>query len=327
MKKVLISTVPFGQKNRQPLDFLEKAGIEYVINPYNKKLTEAQLMELIADFDAIIAGTELITAKVLRNAPKLKLISRVGIGLDGVDLIEARNRGVRVAYTPDAPAPAVAELAVGVMLMLLRSVHISNAQMHSGQWERIFGRRLGELTMGVIGAGRIGSRVLRLASAFGVKRLMVNDIAPNAKLGQDLDINWVTKDDIYKSADLISLHLPLTPLTKDMIGRSQLLAMKADAILVNTSRGGIINEGDLYDVMTAGHLAGAGLDVFEREPYSGPLSGIDRCVLSAHMGSMSVDCRTRMEIEATEEVVRFFNDQSLANEVPSSEYIIQSGGL
>ncbi len=325
--KALITTVPFGDKNRLPLELLENAGIDYLINPLNKKLTEDQLAEMVGDFDVIIAGTELITDKVMARAPKLKLISRVGVGLDGVDLMAAKKRGIKVAYTPDAPAPAVAELTLGMMLMLLRSVHVSNAQMHDGKWQRIFGRRLAEVTVGIIGVGRIGTRVLRRTKAFGTPRILVNDTMPDYELNREFKLDWVTKEQIYKEADIISLHLPLTHLTKNMIRRDQLLSMKPDAIIINTARGGIVNEADLYDVMKAGHLGGAAIDVFEHEPYAGPLGEIERCLLTAHMGSMSVDCRTRMEIEATEEAVRFLTGKPLTSEVPQAEYDVQSQGL
>jgi D-3-phosphoglycerate dehydrogenase len=251
----------------------------------------------------------------------------VGVGLDGVDLQAAKQRGIRVSYTPEAPAPAVAELTLGLMLALLRSVHVSNMQMHQGKWQRIFGRRLAETTIGVIGVGRIGARVLRRTRGFGTPRILVNDIAPNPELGREFKLDWVTKEQIYAEADLITLHLPLTRLTKNMIRREQLLSMKSDALIINTARGGIINEGDLYEVMNAGHLAGAAIDVFEHEPYKGPLAQIDRCILTSHMGSMSVDCRTRMEIEATDEAVRFLTGKPLASEVPQVEYDVQSQGL
>ena len=151
MSKVLITTVPFGDKDRLPLVLLENAGLEYLINPFNKKITEAQLADLITDFDAIIAGTEPITEKVLSRATNLKLISRVGIGLDSVDLLAAKKRGIKVSYTPDAPSLAVAELTLGLMLTLLRSAHVSNSQMHQGIWYRFFGQRLEEVTVGIIG--------------------------------------------------------------------------------------------------------------------------------------------------------------------------------
>ncbi len=327
MAKVLITTVPFGGKNRLPLELLEKGGIEYLINPHKTKLTEDQLVDMVSDFDVIIAGTEPITEKVMAQATKLKLISRVGIGLDGVDLIAAKKKGVKVSYTPDAPSPAVAELALGMMLTLLRSVHISNFQMHQGKWQRIFGRRLTEVTVGIIGVGRIGAHLLRCMKGFDMLQILANDIMPNDELSREFKLKWVTKEEVYKEADIISLHLPMTSLTRNMIRREQLLSMKSDAMIINTSRGGIVNENDLYDVMMEGHLSGAAMDVFEHEPYTGKLAEIERCLLTAHMGSMSIDCRTQMEIEATEEAIRFLAGELLEGEVPQAEYDVQSQGL
>jgi len=327
MAKVLITTVPFGDKNSLPLDLLEETGVEYLINPLNKKLTEDELAEMITDFDVIIAGTEPITKQVMDNAPNLKMISRVGIGLDSVDLLEAEKRGIVVSYTPDAPAPAVAELTIGLMLTLLRSVHVSNLEMHNGKWHRFFGRRLSEITIGVIGLGRIGVGVLQHLKGFGSPRILVNDIDINRKNELEFDVEWKDKERIYQEADVITIHTPLTAQTKNMVRKEQLVSMKKDAVIINTARGGIINEQDLYDVMQAGHLSGAAIDVFDFEPYGGKLREIQRCILTAHMGSMSVDCRTRMEIEATEEAVRFLTNQPLEGVVPEDEYMVQRQGL
>jgi len=327
MPKVLITTVPFGDKNRLPIELLEASGIEYLINPVGRKLKEEELEELLTDFDVLIAGTEPITEKVMNRASRLKLISRVGVGLDGVDLLAAKKRGIGVSYTPMAPAPAVAELTVGLMLSLLRMVHIANAQLHRGEWIRHLGRRIPEVTVGIIGVGRIGQRVLTRLSGFGTPRVLANDILPNPKLVPELKLEWVGKDEIYRNADIISLHVPLTSQTKNMIRSEHLLQMKSNAIIINTARGGIINEKDLAEVLRAGHLSGAAIDVFEQEPYTGELAGIERCLLTSHMGSMSVDCRTRMEIEATEEAVRFLTGKPLQNGVPQSEYDIQSQSL
>jgi len=327
MTKVLITTVPFGDRDRKPLDLLEAAGIEYLVNPLGRKLKEEELAEMVADFDVLIAGTEPVTEKVMSSAGRLGLISRVGIGLDSVDLLAAERRGIRVSYTPDAPAPAVAELTLGLMLSLLRFAHVSNAQMHRGQWQRHFGRRIPEVTVGIIGMGRIGRRVLNHLRGFGVGRVLVNDLNPDPALSRDPGIEWVDKEEIYRRADLITLHVPLTPQTRDLIGSQQLRLMKPDALLINTSRGGIVNEQDLADALNAGHLAGAAADVFELEPYLGPLADIERCHLTSHLGSMSIDCRTRMEIEATEEALRFLSGKPLLNSVPPDEYQIQREGL
>ena len=324
MARVLITTVPFAVHNRLPLDLLEGVGVDYVINPIGRRLTEDELAGLVADTEILIAGTEPITAKVMDAAPNLKLISRVGIGLDNVDLLAARQRGITVSYTPEAPAPAVAELTIGLILSLLRHTHVSNLQMHRGHWERLMGRRIPEVTIGIIGTGRIGSRVLRRLAVFGSPRILVNDLDPRPNLVPELRLEWVGKEQIYREADVISLHLPLTRQTRGMIGRAELEQMKPDALIINTARGGIINESDLYEVLKSGHLGGAAIDVFEQEPYAGPLGEIDRCVLTSHMGSMSVDCRSRMEIEASEEAVRYLRGLPLESLVPEDEFASQA---
>ncbi len=327
MPKALITTVPFAEKNRVPIELLESAGIDYVVNPLRRKLKEEELAEMVTDFDVLIAGTEPITDKVMGSATNLKLISRVGIGLDSVDLLAAERRGIHVSYTPDAPAPAVAELTIGMMLALLRQVHVANSQMHRGEWHRHSGRRIPEVTIGVIGVGRIGGRVLRRLAAFGSPRVLVNDLHAVTSVASALKLEWVDKDTIFREADIVSLHLPLTKQTKNMIRYEDLKRMKPDAMVINTSRGGIINEQDLARVLSEGHLSGAAIDVFEQEPYCGELAKIERCLLTSHMGSMSIDCRMRMEIQATEEAVRCLTGQSLASLVPTGEYDVQRQGL
>ena len=323
MARVLITTVPFGVHNRLPLDLLESVDVDFDINPLGRRLREGELADMVGSTEILIAGTEPITASVMDAAPNLRLVSRVGIGLDNVDLIAARKRGIAVAYTPEAPAPAVAELTLGLILTLLRHTHVANLQMHRGEWNRHMGRRIPEVTIGVIGTGRIGGRVLRRLPVFGSPRVLVNDLNPNANLVPELKLEWVGKETIYQEADVISLHLPMTRQTRNMIGREQLLQRKPDAILINTSRGGIVNESDLRDVMGDGHLGGAAIDVFTEEPYAGPLSEIERIVLTCHMGSMSVDCRSRMEIEATEEALRHLRGLPLSSAVPEDEYMLQ----
>jgi D-3-phosphoglycerate dehydrogenase len=303
---------------------LKSAGLSVTINPLGRKFVEKELKQLISNYDILIAGTEPITDKVLDSASNLKLISRVGIGLDSVDLNSTRNRKISVCYTPDAPSPAVADLTIGLMLSLIRHVHLSNATMREGDWRRYYGQRLCDCIVGVIGAGRIGKSVVNHLLHFSCKKILVNDIDQDIQRSiNGSTIEWCDKEHIFRNADVISLHLPLTHETRDLIDRAQICKMKPSAFLINTSRGGIINEVDLYETMRSGHLAGAAIDVFEEEPYRGPLVTIKRCILTAHMGSMSQDCRARMEIEATEEAVRYARGQPLKSLVPEEEYEIQ----
>jgi len=320
MAKVLITTVPFANVDRTPLDLLEKAGIDYLINPLNKKLTPSELKLLVNDFDVIIAGTEIINKEVLDEAQNLKFISRVGVGLDALDLHTIQARNIKLSYTALAPAPAVAELTMGLILSLMRNVHLSNKYMHEGKWHRYFGRRIEESVIGLVGVGRIGSLVLKHLSGFNPKKILLNDIYKKTGIFSELNIEWVSLDEILEQADVVSLHLPLSNTTKNLINRNNIIKMKSDAMIINTSRGGIINEMDLYEALKSNQLSGAAVDVFEEEPYNGLLNTLDNVILTAHMGSMSIDCRTKMEIEATEEAIRFIQNNKLLGEVPASEY-------
>jgi len=324
-RRALITTVPFGEVDRRPLDLLEAAGINYVINPVGRRLRVEELAEMVVDVDVMIAGTEPITAAVLERANRLRLISRVGIGLDSVDLQAARARDILVSYTPDAPAPAVAEMTMGVMLSLLRSLAQADRGMRGGVWHRFLGRRLSTCTVGVIGVGRVGKGLIRHLQGFG-PRILANDLAPDREFGIAHQVTWADKETIYKEADIISLHLPLTPLTKNLITRRELDMMKPDAVLINTARGGMIDEHDLAQALKQGRLAGAALDVFGQEPYSGELVTIENCMLTCHMGSMARDCRAQMELQATEEAIRFFKGEPLRQLVPEDEYLMRATG-
>jgi len=322
--KVLITTVPFGQIDGQPLQDLKSNNIEYVINPLNRKLQPGELVELIEDFDVIIAGTEKINQDVFDKAKKLKFISRVGIGLDGIDLKYAKEKGVKVSYTPDAPAPAVAEMTIGLMISLIRSINRSNLNIKNGKWERYFGHRLSEMNIGIIGMGRIGSKVLRHLECFNPKNIFVNDTDSLALNNLSSGVITCSKDEIYCNSDLISLHLPLTKETHNLISSEQINKMKKSTFLINTARGGIINEDALIEALKSKRIAGAAIDTYENEPYSGDLIKFNNCINTAHMGSMTEDCRSAMEIEATKEAIRFIKGDTLLSEVPENEYQVQS---
>ena len=320
MNKILVTTVPFCEQDKSSIDLLNKANIKYVINPYNRKITEDELCELIPQFDGLIAGTEKISRKVMQGAKKLKIISRVGVGLDGIDLLYARSQKISVSYTPEAPVLAVADLTIGLMMSTLRNIHLSNLQMHRNLWNRHYGKRIQDVTVGVIGVGRIGSRVINFLRALGVKKILAYDVKPNNEFLAAHDVTLVALSGLYAKADVITLHVPLNESTRNMITIAELLSMKQDAILINTARGGVICEKDLLDALNRGHFASVAVDVFEKEPYLGQLSKIDRCLLTSHMGSMSYDCRARMEIEATQEIIRYFSGEPLRSLVPDSEY-------
>ena len=321
--RVLITTIPFGDKDSLPIEQLSGNGLSFDINHKEKKITEDELAGIIPNYDALIAGTEIISKKVIDQAKRLKIISRVGIGLDGLDLNYARSKSIKVTYTPEAPAPAVAELTMALILNCLRYVNISDSDIKSGHWHRHFGRRIPEVTIGIIGLGRIGTGVIKRLAGFGSRQILVNDIVTELNPIPNQKIEFASKEKIFRESDVVTLHIPLTKDTKNMVSERVLRTMKSDSILINTARGGIINELALHKVMSEGHLSAAAIDVFEQEPYKGPLTELKNIILTAHMGSMSVDCRTRMEIEAAQEIIRFHKGEILKTEVPEYEYDLQ----
>jgi D-3-phosphoglycerate dehydrogenase len=323
MIKVLITTIPFGDPQPRPLEALKNADIEYTINPYNRKITESDLIEIISDYDGLIAGTDTISKQVIDLASKLKIIARVGVGTDGIDLNYAKDKNIKISYTPDAPGPAIAELAIGFMFSLLRSTHSANLQIRDGRWSRSIGRSFSDMTIGVIGAGRVGSKVIDLINKIGCKKLLVSDVYHNKTLKDHYEFEWASKERVFKESDIITFHVPLTAEAKGMVQKEQLLSMKEDVLIINTARGGIIDEDDLYSVMQTGHIGGVAIDVFDQEPYAGPLINIDRCLLTPHIGSASRDCRAKMELESVEDIIRFFNNEELLSPVPESEYLLQ----
>jgi len=267
----------------------------------------------------LIAGTEPITPFVLSKAQNLRVIARVGIGLDSVALNEARRLGIRLTYTPSAPSPAVAELAIAQMLALLRRTVSVDREIRETVWHRRIGRRLGLATVGIIGVGRIGRLVIKHIKGWS-PRVLANDLVEDAEFCRLTGCQWTDVETIYREADIISLHVPLSARTRGMIGRRELASMKPDAILINTARGELVDEEALAEALRVRPAFSAAMDVFAEEPYKGELIQLENCLLSAHMGSATRDCRLQMELEAAQEVVRYFNGEPFAIPVPEEEY-------
>jgi D-3-phosphoglycerate dehydrogenase / 2-oxoglutarate reductase len=312
--KVFVSTHPFSSTSKEPMKLLQDNNFDVKLNPFEHKMTSQELAKEIKDSEILIAGTEKITEEVFQNAPKLKLISRVGIGLDGVDFELCKKYGVRVAYTPDAPTMAVAELCVAMILDLARQITITDKNIRVGVWKRHMGTLLYGKTIGIFGMGRIGKSLVHLLSSFNVK-FLVHDINPDIAFGRLYNVNFVSKEEILKNSDVISVNIPLKKDTLDYITSKELSLMEPHAIVINTARGGIINENDLYDALKEKIIAGAAVDVFEEEPYSGKLIELENCLLTCHMGASTIDSRTDMEVQAVEEAIRFKNKKALKNEV------------
>ena len=307
-KKILISTYPFCDNSDLPKLLLKKNKINYTLNPKNRRLTEKEIFKYIKDYDGLIADTEPLTKKVLKNARKLKFISRVGIGLNSVDLNYARSKKIRVAYTPDAPTDAVVELTIGLIFDCIRKISEQNTRVKKKKWIRQTGFRIPFLKFGILGFGRIGSKVAKNLSLLGAKKIYYNDLKK-----KKTNFIFKSKDFIYKNCDVILLHLPLTLKTLNLINTKELNKMKHDSILINTARGEILNEDALYAALKKGKFFSVALDVFENEPYRGKLRNFDRCILTPHIGSMSNDCRKKMELEATKSIINYFNKKKISN--------------
>ena len=313
--KIFVSTHPFSSTSSLPIQLIEEHGLELTKNEHGRKNTSSELANDIKDAEVLIAGTEKITKEVLQNAPNLKLISRVGIGLDGIDFDLCKEYGVRVAYTPDAPTMAVAELCVGMILDLARKITVTNNNLkNSSLWQRHMGTLLYGKTIGIFGMGRIGKSLVHLLSTFNVK-FVVHDIAPDLAFGRLYNVEFVSKEEALAQSNIISINLPLKDDTLDYITHNELNMMQKEAILINTARGGIVNENDLYMALKNQTIAAAAVDVFEDEPYTGNLRELKNCLLTCHMGASTIDSRTDMEVQALEEAIRYKNNLPLKNEV------------
>lgn len=326
--KIFISTFPFGANDTTPLDLLAKTGWEIIKSSLGRKLKPEEVAEFAKDVDGIIAGTEDLTPLIHKNQ-NLKMIARVGIGLDSVPLKLCKERGITVSYTPDAVTMAVVELTIGLMIDVTRKVNQADREIRRGEWTRFTGHRLGESTIGIIGVGRVGLNVIRLLSEFRPKLILVNDLKDKSKeleqilKSKNIEYRIVEKEEIYKKSDIISLHLPLTPKTRNLITEKELNMFKRDSFLVNTARGELINEDNLYYALKNSRIAGAAIDVFAIEPYKGKLIELENILLTEHMGSCSFDCRLAMESGAARDLIHYFKNEPLENEVPEEEYLYQ----
>lgn len=308
--EILISTSSFGSTERTALDVLREAGLKIRLNPHGRKLKTDESIALLENVTGLIAGTETLDRAVLTKAHKLKVISRVGTGIDNVDLDAARELGIAVYNTPDAVVDAVAELTLAGMLNLLRHVAQTDRRIRAGAWEKRMGALLRGKTVGVIGLGRVGKQVARLLQPFHV-HILAADVAPNQDFAREFGIRFVGLDELVAEADLITLHLTYSPEVEHLLNRERLERCKKGALIVNCARGGLVEEGALYDLILSGHLGGAYMDAFEQEPYNGALCELENVLMTAHMGSYAAECRAQMELEAAENLVRHLKRMSL----------------
>ena len=301
MNALVISTSSFDIDNNPPIQHLLQQGMQIITNPHRRKLTEDEIIELLSGGAiGLIAGIEPLTERVFQSAKNLKVISRCGAGLDSVDLVAARNHGITVLNTPEAPAQAVAELTMGFILSLLRQISQIDQSVRQGEWPRTQGRLLAAQTVGIIGLGHIGRRVVRLCQAFEANVIVHDPYANQVPTGVAL----MPLEQLLATADIITLHLPYAPDTHHLLNARAFATMKPEAIVINAARGGLVDENALAEALQTGKLSAAALDVFEQEPYHGPLIECSNIILTSHVGSLARESRQRMEVEAAENLLQ-----------------------
>lgn len=273
--------------NQSGIDLFEKNGVEVTL-AYGKSIPE--ITEMIKDYDLLVVRAETPVQQPMIDAGvKLKAIGMAGIGLNHIDVTYAKSKGIEVFNVPDGSTTAVSELAIGTMLNVLRKIGSANNFVKAGNWDKtgFTGNEIRNKTIGILSLGRIGFRVAEICLAFGAKEIVTYDPYLSQEVADKIGAKILPLDEVLKVSDIVSIHTPLTPETKHMIGKEQLALMKDGSFLFNLGRGGIVDEEALYDALTSGKLAGAGFDVMEQEPPAkdNKLFALDNFSITCHIGA------------------------------------------
>jgi len=298
--------------HQEGVKLLRDAGYEVHENP---KITKDELLADAGKFEVIVVrGRTKVTADVIAAATSLKVIARSGVGLDNIDLDAAKKRGIIVVSTPAAPVTSVAELAIGLMISLLRQIPIADQAMKQAQWTKaqLMGRELQAKTLGVVGVGgRIGAEVARIARrGFGMNVIGYDVVDVREKAGQ-IGFEVFTKlEDLLESSDIVTTHVPYLPSTHHLIDDARIRRMKPGSILINTSRGDVVDGKALLEAIKEGRVAGAGLDVFHDEPpkedWERELATLQngRSVCTPHIGAQTHECQRLESVTVAQEIIR-----------------------
>lgn len=302
--RVLVTPRSFGKTDPSVFDTLEKAGIEIVRNPSGGILSKEMMIELIADCDGVILGVDPMDGDVIAAAPKLKAIAKYGVGVDNIDLPAAAARGISVSKTVGANSEAVADFAMALMLGLCRKVLPIDKKCRSGDWSKVTTPDISHKTLGLLGLGAIGKNVAKRAKGFDMK-IIAHDVFWDEAYARDNGIIKATPEEIYAQSDFISLHLPLLPETKKIIGKEQIAMFKPNSILINTARGGLVDEEALYEALSEGRIFGAGLDAFEHEPPENEgWFELDNVIMGSHCAASTVGATEMMGRIAVSNLLR-----------------------
>jgi D-3-phosphoglycerate dehydrogenase len=302
--KIKVSNVAFSQ-NQFLVEELMSHFPDVIINSAGVRLNNEELVEYFSDADAVIVGLEKITAEILDQLPNLKMIAKYGVGLDNIDLKACKERNVAIGWTGGVNKRSVAEMAIGFMLALSRNLYVTSNQLKKGTWNKSGGTQLTGKTIGIIGLGNIGKELVQLLKPFQCK-ILVNDILDINVIAQQLELTVCSKEEIYAQSDIISVHTPLTAETHNLFNMEVFKKMKPSAFLLNTARGGIINESDLKYALKNAIIGGAALDVFDPEPpVDEELLSIENLINTPHTGGNSYEAVVGMGMSAIEHLLRY----------------------
>ena len=303
-EKVLTTPRSYGKGMPELFDMLEASGYEVVRNTTGGILEKTQMKALIADCAGVIVGVDPMDAEVLSAAPKLRAIAKYGVGVDNIDLGYCETHGIKVSRTVGANSEAVADYAVALMLAVARKVPAIDRKCRELNWGKITTRDVSHATLGLFGLGAIGRNVALRAQGFGMKVMAYDPYWPEA-FAKEHDIARVDAETIFREADFISLHLPLMPETENFVGEKELSMMKPTSILINTARGGLVDEKVLLKALKEKRIYGAGLDAFSHEPpEDDDWFTLDNVVLGSHCAASTTGATENMGRMATENLIR-----------------------
>lgn len=295
-------TSPSFSKNQTLVMELSDLPLRVVLNTLGERFEGESLVSYLSDADAAIVGLEKITGTLLDQCPKLHYIAKYGVGLDNIDLEACRQRGVGIGWTPGVNRYAVAEQVVGYMIGLNRNLFVGSRKLRGGLWDKQGGRQISDLTVGIIGLGNVGRELVRLLKPFGC-RILANDIADITDFADQYGITVVTKEELYKRSDVVTVHVPLTSETKHLINAQALGKMKSEAYLINTSRGTVVDQEALKEALKRNQIAGAALDVYSVEPPTDvELLRLPNLVCTPHIAGNSIEAVVAMGRSAIEHI-------------------------
>jgi len=281
-----------------------------IVVDYRPTITKEELLGVAGEYDAfIIRSRTKIDRAILDRATRLKLVARPGTGLDNVDVDYAKSKGVTVVNSPESLVEGVSEHVVLLMLALSRKLVIADAGTKAGKWEKsaLMGRELKGKVLGIVGLGRIGRRIAEIARTLGMSVLFYDVITIPPEVVSSLGAKVVGLDELFTTADYVTLHVPMTPETAHMVGKARIAQMKPTAFLVNTSRGGVIDEEALAEALRESRIGGAALDVFEKEPPTGPILSAPNTILTPHIGGQTEEAQVSAITVIGEKVRAFFS--------------------